>query len=50
MEAVKPDRVTVIDLDPKSLDRLRKWEVLDQEIADAYSEVEPKGCVDAWVE
>ncbi|KAG6833670.1 hypothetical protein H0H87_002866 [Tephrocybe sp. NHM501043] len=32
----KPGQVTVIDLDPKSMARLRKWEELDQEIVEAY--------------
>jgi inositol-pentakisphosphate 2-kinase len=48
---VKPERVTVIDLDPKSMDRLRKWEKLDREIVLAYLGVEErKVCVDGWVE
>ncbi|RDB21529.1 Inositol-pentakisphosphate 2-kinase [Hypsizygus marmoreus] len=45
---VKAERVTVIDLDPKSMARLRKWEKLDQEIVRAYASVEErKVCVDA---
>ncbi|KAL0946824.1 hypothetical protein HGRIS_012993 [Hohenbuehelia grisea] len=43
-------KVTVIDLDPKSMDRLRKWEKLDQEIAESYSQVDAsdrKVCVDS---
>lgn len=48
---VRPERVTVIDLDPKSMDRLRKWEKLDKEIVQAYLGVEErKVCVDGWVE
>ncbi|KAJ6531626.1 inositol-pentakisphosphate 2-kinase [Mycena vulgaris] len=46
-----PDgKVMVIDLDSKRIDRLPKWEKLDQEIAHAYMEVpeaERKVCVDA---
>ncbi|KAJ7481157.1 inositol-pentakisphosphate 2-kinase [Mycena galericulata] len=39
---------TVIDLDPKSVDRLRKWEQLDREIVSAYAAVpDRKVCVDA---
>ncbi|KAK7040883.1 hypothetical protein VNI00_009479 [Paramarasmius palmivorus] len=33
---VDPKRVTVIDLDPKSMTRLRKWEQLDAEIVSTY--------------
>ncbi|KIM49358.1 hypothetical protein M413DRAFT_438543 [Hebeloma cylindrosporum] len=44
---VKPDSVTVIDLDPKSMDKLRHWEQLDREIAQTYSSVQiKKVCVD----
>jgi len=50
-KAVAPDRVTVIDLDPKSVHRLRKWEQLDQEIVQAYLDVEnPKRCIDGPLE
>ncbi|KAJ7024292.1 inositol-pentakisphosphate 2-kinase [Mycena alexandri] len=39
---------TVIDLDPKSVDRLRKWEQLDREIVTAYAAVpNRKICVDS---
>lgn len=49
--AVKPEHVTVIDLDPKSMARLRKWEKLDQEIVHAYLATdERKVCVDGHVE
>lgn len=42
--------VTVIDLDPKSMDKLRGWEKLDREIAHMYQEApEKKTCVDAWL-
>ncbi|ESK87743.1 hypothetical protein Moror_11280 [Moniliophthora roreri MCA 2997] len=49
-------RVTVIDLDPKSMTRLRKWEELDAEIISAYragtedGKAERKKCVDGWSE
>jgi inositol-pentakisphosphate 2-kinase len=50
-ETVESDRVTVIDLDPKSIHKLRKWEQLDQEIVRAYLGVDkPKKCVDGWLE
>ncbi|KAJ7074053.1 inositol-pentakisphosphate 2-kinase [Mycena amicta] len=42
--------VTIIDLDVKSIDRLRKWEKLDREIVDAYGRVpeeQRRQCVDA---
>ncbi|KAI0807758.1 inositol-pentakisphosphate 2-kinase [Fomes fomentarius] len=44
-------RVTVIDLDVKSIDRLSKWAELDREIVDAYRRdvAEPRLCVDAAV-
>ncbi|KAK1218156.1 hypothetical protein PQX77_019176 [Marasmius sp. AFHP31] len=51
---VDPRNVTIIDLDPKSMTRLRKWEVLDGEIVREYerlvgeSEGERKVCVDAF--
>lgn len=46
---VKPDRVMVIDLDPKSMHRLQRWEQLDQEIVQAYLDVDkPKQCIDGW--
>ncbi|KAF7337935.1 Inositol-pentakisphosphate 2-kinase [Mycena venus] len=43
---------TVIDLDPKSVDRLRKWEEMDKEIVAAYAGVpvaDRKVCVDSDV-
>ncbi|KAJ8075081.1 hypothetical protein PM082_019408 [Marasmius tenuissimus] len=33
---VNPRNAMMIDLDPKSMTRLRKWEVLDREIGEAY--------------
>ncbi|PPQ98825.1 hypothetical protein CVT24_003379 [Panaeolus cyanescens] len=41
---------TVIDLDPKSMDKLRNWEKLDQRIVNYYTSLPPskrKECVDA---
>lgn len=40
--------VTVIDLDPKSLDRLQRWEELDREIVSSYTSFDRKVCIDAW--
>ncbi|KAG7087645.1 hypothetical protein E1B28_013593 [Marasmius oreades] len=45
-----PKRVTIIDLDPKSMTRLRRWELLDAQIVEGYREVDAgarKVCVDA---
>lgn len=42
--------VAVIDLDPKSLDRLQRWEELDREIVSKYTPIERKVCVDGWTE
>ncbi|KAI0372990.1 inositol-pentakisphosphate 2-kinase [Pilatotrama ljubarskyi] len=39
--------VTMIDLDVKGVDRLRKWAKLDREIVEAYRGVEPRNCVDS---
>ncbi|EAU88715.1 inositol-pentakisphosphate 2-kinase [Coprinopsis cinerea okayama7 len=45
---LKPHTVTVIDLDPKSMDKMRGWEKLDKEIATVYSRKEDrKTCIDA---
>lgn len=44
----EPYSVTVIDLDPKSMAKLRGWEKLDKEIATTYNPVQSKICVDAW--
>lgn len=38
--------VTVIDLDPKSLGRLRQWEELDREIVSSYTVSDRKVCAD----
>lgn len=39
--------ITVIDLDVKSVDRLHKWEKLDQKIVEAYTGLpEPTHCID----
>ncbi|KAG5354062.1 hypothetical protein C0989_009760 [Termitomyces sp. Mn162] len=47
-EQVKPEQIMVIDLDPKDMVRLQKWEKLDQEITEAYgSGGDRKVCVDA---
>ncbi|KAF8993577.1 inositol-pentakisphosphate 2-kinase [Hymenopellis radicata] len=51
--AVDPSKVTIIDLDPKNMNRLQKWEKLDQVIVEAYREValeDRKTCVDDWVD
>ncbi|TFK42475.1 inositol-pentakisphosphate 2-kinase [Crucibulum laeve] len=46
-DIVKPDSVRVIDLDPKSMDKLRGWEKLDTEIVTAYAKkLDPKVCID----
>lgn len=42
------DSVTVIDLDPKSIQRLSKWEKLDREITESYAGVEGRNCMDEW--
>jgi len=42
------DSVTVIDLDPKSIDRLGRWEALDKEIVESCTGFEMKRCVDGW--
>jgi inositol-pentakisphosphate 2-kinase len=48
---VDPSRVTMIDLDPKSMDKLQKWEELDKEIVETYAGVDkPKRCIDSWFE
>jgi len=45
------DSVMVIDLDPKRMDKLNKWEKLDAEIVNAYSNNgSRKICIDAWRE
>ncbi|KAK0463636.1 inositol-pentakisphosphate 2-kinase [Desarmillaria tabescens] len=50
---VDPSKVTVIDLDPKSMARLAKWEKLDEIIVREYSAVpvaDRKTCLDDWVD
>lgn len=47
-QEVQPGSVTVIDLDPKSMDKLRGWEKLDKEIARTYASVQKKVCIDEW--
>ena len=50
-ERGSPEQVTVIDLDPKSMDRLKKWEKLDREIVEASLSVDNrKTCIDSWKE
>ena len=45
------DSVMVIDLDPRKMERLNKWEKLDAEIVNAYSNNGGgKICIDAWRE
>jgi len=39
--------VVVIDLDPKSMNKLRGWEELDREIVTEYSPAQRKVCIDA---
>lgn len=43
-----PRKVTVIDLDPKSMSKLGQWEDLDREIVQSYKYVTGKACVDDW--
>jgi inositol-pentakisphosphate 2-kinase len=42
------DTITAIDLDPKSVSRLAKWEALDQEIVTSFMDVtaEREACID----
>jgi len=40
--------VTVIDLDPKSINELCKWEKLDKRIVETYIGVEGRECIDDW--
>lgn len=49
LRTIDPQRVTVIDLDPKGMDRMKKWLDQDQNIVTAYAQIEPafrKHCVD----
>ena len=43
---MKSNSVAVIDLDPKCIDRLSRWEELDRNIVESYTGIEPKLCVD----
>ncbi|KDR81718.1 hypothetical protein GALMADRAFT_135125 [Galerina marginata CBS 339.88] len=47
-DAIKPESVTIIDLDPKSMKKLSTWEKLDQEIAHAYATAQRRVCIDQW--
>ncbi|KAF5373540.1 hypothetical protein D9758_000900 [Tetrapyrgos nigripes] len=43
--------ITLIDLDPKSMTRLKKWEALDREIVSTYGQLreeERTACIDDW--
>ncbi|KAF9454600.1 inositol-pentakisphosphate 2-kinase [Macrolepiota fuliginosa MF-IS2] len=42
--------IAVIDLDPKGLDRLQRWQELDRGIVYNYTPAERKVCVDGWAE
>lgn len=44
---IGPYSVVVIDLDPKSMNKLRGWEELDREIVNEYSPAQRKVCIDA---
>jgi inositol-pentakisphosphate 2-kinase len=46
-----PSYISLIDLDIKRMDRMKKWEKLDTEIVEAYLQVEEKDrklCTDEW--
>ena len=43
---MKANSVAMIDLDPKCIDRLNRWEQLDRNIVKSYTGVGPKLCVD----
>lgn len=48
--AVEPWRVSVIDLDKKSMSRMEKWEEQDRQIAQGYLESgQGKRCIDAYL-
>ena len=48
--AVEPWRVSVIDLDKKSMSRMEKWEEQDRQIAQGYLESgQGKKCIDAYL-
>lgn len=40
--------ITIIDLGPKSIDRLSRWEALDAEIVGSYTGIKAKHCADGW--
>lgn len=44
------DKVTVIDLDPKQMTRLKKWEALDREIATSFRDAGLTPCSDEYLE
>lgn len=48
-ENERDNTVTIIDLDPKRVDKLWEWEKLDEELARSYVGVEGKECLDEWV-
>ena len=53
IQDVDPSKVTIIDLDPKNMSKLRKWQELDQIIVNSYAEIpleDRKTCLDDWVE
>jgi len=43
---IRTHSVTVIDLDPKSLDKLKGWEEMDRDIVSTYSSEQKKVCID----
>ncbi|SRR6266550_6332440 len=48
--AIEPWRVSVIDLDKKSMSRMEKWEEQDRQIAQGYLESgQGKRCIDAYL-
>jgi inositol-pentakisphosphate 2-kinase len=56
LDSGMPDSITAIDLDPKAIDRLKKWEAQDREIVLGFKEGLASGeitqapCTDAKVE
>lgn len=42
-----PNSITVIDLDPKGMDRLRKWYDLDRKLGTSFEDDAQKRCIDA---
>ncbi|KAG5634090.1 hypothetical protein H0H81_003448 [Sphagnurus paluster] len=48
-QGIQPGQINVIDLDLKNIERLRKWEKIDQEIVNTYTLANArKTCIDAW--